>query len=178
MIYKTKVIVKPANLAGKQNGLLPDKLLADIPGGRLHKNAVAGYKAMCAAALKAGVTLEPTSSADTYRLLSIQERAFFQRYSSKPTKSKVTRTYRGQTYWLKKGYAPSATPGTSNHGWGLAVDIANASGKRFQWLVKNANKYGWYMAVADSTNPNFESWHWQYVLGKPYVPRAKAKKKA
>ena len=176
MIYKTKTIIKPADLAGKQNGQLPDNLLVAIPGGRLHKNAVAGYNAMRAAAAKTGVTLKPTSSADTYRLLAIQEQAFFTRYSTRPTTSTVTRTYRGQTYWLKKGYAPSATPGTSNHGWGLAIDIANASGKTFQWLVANANKYGFYIGVGDSTNPNFEPWHWEYALGKPYGATAKTLK--
>ena len=175
MIYKTKTIIKPADLAGKQNGLLPATLLGTIAGGRLHKNAVAGWQAMCVAAAKAGIVLDPTSSADTYRTLAIQEAAFFQRYSAKPTGSTVTRTYRGQTYWLKKGYAPSASPGTSNHGWGLAVDIANASGKRFTWLIANANKYGFYIGVGDSTSPNFEPWHWEYVLGKPYTAPAKRK---
>lgn len=175
MIHKTKTIIKPADLAGKQNGQLPATLLKPIPGGQLHKNAVAGYNAMRAAAAKAGITLQPTSSADTYRSLAIQEAAFFQRYSPRPTTSTVTRTYRGQTYWLKKGYAPSASPGMSNHGWGLAVDIASASGKRFTWLIANANKYGFYIGVGDSTSPNFEPWHWEYVLGKPYAPTAKRK---
>ena len=175
MIYKTKTIIKPADLAGKQNGQLPDNLLTAITGGQLHKNAAPAYTAMKTAAAKTGITIKPTSSADTYRLLAIQEQAFFTRYSPKPTTSTVTRTYRGQTYWLKKGYAPSASPGTSNHGWGLAIDIANATGKTFTWLVNNANKYGFYIGVADSTSPNFEPWHWEYVLGKQYGATPKTK---
>ena len=67
--------------------------------------------------------------------------------------------------------APAGTPGTSNHGIGLAIDIASASGKRLEWLLgdgfatSNALKFGFSWEVADSKNPNSEAWHIRYVCG-------------
>jgi LAS superfamily LD-carboxypeptidase LdcB len=70
----------------------------------------------------------------------------------------------GQTYFLRDGFAPSSTPGASTHGWGLAIDIANASGKRLEWLLDgNAQKFGWSWQVKNG--PQAEPWHLQYVCG-------------
>lgn len=68
---------------------------------------------------------------------------------------------------IKPGLA--ATPGTSEHGWGLAVDVCDGietgSGSRYQWMRANADTYGW-------TNPDWarpggsgptEPWHWEFV---------------
>ncbi|WP_164709814.1 signal peptidase I [Euzebya pacifica] len=49
----------------------------------------------------------------------------------------------------------AATPGTSNHGMGRAVDL-DVSGGVGQWLVDNAGRYGF------RTIPR-EPWHWEYV---------------
>lgn len=64
----------------------------------------------------------------------------------------------------RAGYAAAA--GTSNHGWGLAVDIDGLSGytAEYWWLRENAPKYGF-------DNPDWarpggslsEAWHWEYV---------------
>lgn len=48
----------------------------------------------------------------------------------------------------------AATPGTSNHGWGLAVD---ADTPTINWLKANGARYGWANTVAK------EPWHWEYV---------------
>ncbi len=47
----------------------------------------------------------------------------------------------------------------------IAEDFANCSGKTFNWLIKNANRFGWYIGTGDPSKPGFESWHWEYVLG-------------
>ncbi|MDR2722752.1 MAG: M15 family metallopeptidase [Cellulomonadaceae bacterium] len=62
----------------------------------------------------------------------------------------------------------AATPGTSNHGFGLAVDfgggIQNSRSAQQAWMDANAAKFGW-------TNPDwaqgskFEPWHWEYTAG-------------
>ena len=52
----------------------------------------------------------------------------------------------------------AAQPGTSNHGWGAAVDLDfknGASGNPFEWLKKNASKFGF-------TNIPREDWHWEH----------------
>jgi hypothetical protein len=51
----------------------------------------------------------------------------------------------------------AAQPGTSNHGWGSAVDLNFKVGKgnALEWLKKNAGKYGF-------TNIPREPWHWEH----------------
>ncbi|MFE5338643.1 D-alanyl-D-alanine carboxypeptidase family protein [Isoptericola sp. NPDC056578] len=66
-----------------------------------------------------------------------------------------------------KGYL-AAVPGTSNHGWGLAVDICpdTYSGSRWAWLAANAPAYGW--DNPDWARPGgskYEPWHWEYTAG-------------
>ena len=66
--------------------------------------------------------------------------------------------------------ALAAVPGTSNHGRGLAIDIAGAgslgqfTAPLYAWLVDNAQIYGWhhpsYMEPGGS-GP-LEPWHWEY----------------
>ena len=71
---------------------------------------------------------------------------------------------------LKPGLA--ATPGTSEHGWALALDlcggIQKGTGARFQWLHENAIDYGWDnpdWARSGGRGP-YEPWHWEYVAGE------------
>jgi hypothetical protein len=62
---------------------------------------------------------------------------------------------------------PAAAPGTSNHGFGLAVDLGNASGirinpnltpKEWKWIQENKSKYGF-----DNLNNNSESHHYNFI---------------
>lgn len=71
---------------------------------------------------------------------------------------------------IKPGLA--ASPGTSEHGWGLAVDMCdqvdNAGSRQYQWLRVNAPAYGWDnpdWARVGGSGPT-EPWHWEYVAGE------------
>jgi hypothetical protein len=62
----------------------------------------------------------------------------------------------------KKGKGSAAVPGTSNHGFGLAVDFATSSLQRittqdslYIWLAENAKNYGFKRIER-------EAWHWEY----------------
>ncbi|MCR6712771.1 MAG: M15 family metallopeptidase [Demequina sp.] len=62
-----------------------------------------------------------------------------------------------------RGYL-AATPGTSMHGWGLAVDLCSetlrgASGK---WIQSNAHVYGWENPPWAKSS-KYEPWHWEYI---------------
>jgi D-alanyl-D-alanine carboxypeptidase len=65
----------------------------------------------------------------------------------------------------------AATPGTSEHGWGLAVDLCDgvSSGRTtYWWLRNNAPAYGWDnpdWARAGGSGPH-ENWHWEYLPGE------------
>ncbi len=66
-----------------------------------------------------------------------------------------------------KGFL-AAKPGTSNHGWGLALDLGgginNSGSAQHLWMAANAPRFGW-------VNPNWarpggsklEPWHWEFV---------------
>lgn len=78
----------------------------------------------------------------------------------------------------------AATPGTSNHGFGAAIDIAelyryvggktnpelNRQGRikspEYKWLAENGPTYGWYnpWKLCDYGG-NDEMWHWEYLAG-------------
>lgn len=76
------------------------------------------------------------------------------------------RTYtQQQTAWntYQSGGNLAARPGTSNHGWGLAIDVAMTryggfSSPNYKWLAENAPKYGFRTGVVAS-----EAWHIEYA---------------
>ena len=128
----------PAKLSS--NGNVPDRDLCTLWDGKTKVRAdyaVALAELNQAYVARFGVDLCVTSG---YRSLSEQ-------YATKRS----------------KGYL-AATPGTSNHGLGLAVDFCPASyaGSRYQWLRDNGPKY-------DIDNPNwartqkYEPWHWEFM---------------
>ena len=178
MKYHVLPIIQPSDLAGQQNGKLDERLLRKLHGtkGALHHKAATAFNCLQLNAYFNGIDLQSTSTADTYRAYQRQESGFLQRYSTSLSKRvpPVARRWNGKTYWLKKGYAPMATPGTSNHGWGLAIDIAGASGSRLAWMLGKGwwdspvLQYGFSWEVASGRNA--ESWHIRYVCGDNYPP--------
>ena len=176
--YPSKKLVLPTDFKNFKNGKLPDGRLKPVKcGGQMYDAVAVWFDKMYDAALAAGFKLKNVGD---YRSFQSQLTLFKSRYAPEndgrnPT---VIRMYEGNTWYLKKGMSPSATPGTSNHGWGLAIDLAyevkgnriTMGGKCFNWLCGNAPKYGFYLQYLtkgknDRTNPEFEAWHWQYCLG-------------
>ena len=127
------------------NGELPDTALCDAtPGGgqRLACDAAVAYRLLGAAyAATFGADLCIT---DSYRSLAGQQRA----HVAKPSLT--------------------ATPGTSVHGQGRAVDLCGGV-ERFgtpenTWLTEHGPRFGWVhpaWAAAGGSRP--EPWHFEYV---------------
>ncbi len=70
-----------------------------------------------------------------------------------------------------KGTGLAATPGQSNHGWGVAIDINENPGRMtfssplYIWLKTNGPRFGYYhpqFAEPDGSAP--EPWHFEYGL--------------
>lgn len=130
------------------NGQLPEDWLCDLGIGdhQLRQDAAVAFAKMNAA-YKAE-TGEDMKLTDTYRSLD------------------------GQISVAGRKPGLAARPGTSMHGWGLAIDFgggaAQATGKQYDWLVQNAGEYGW-------ENPDwakaskYEPWHWEYVPGRKEI---------
>lgn len=178
-------VQRPANLDGKLNGRLPVTVLQSVyfPGyghRSVHTNAARAWNAFALKFhLATGKTLTVTPGG-AYRTYDAQLAAFNTRMSSwyNPlTCTTITRTWNGKTYWLKRGYAPVAVPGTSNHGWGLAFDMAYFAGAgqplqgvtsnwvAWKWIQDNAVAYGFSWEGAKPGEKGWEPWHIRYVTG-------------
>jgi LAS superfamily LD-carboxypeptidase LdcB len=61
----------------------------------------------------------------------------------------------------------AAVPGTSNHGWGTAVDLCGGiqsfGTAQHLWMLDNAPLYGWFHpGWAQQTGSRPEPWHWEF----------------
>ncbi|SER37854.1 D-alanyl-D-alanine carboxypeptidase family protein [Actinokineospora terrae] len=129
---------------GYPNGLIPLTALCPIGVGShaLRCDAAQGYQAMSAAF---GTAFgRPLCVTDSYRAYAAQ----VQLYAVKP--------------------ALAAVPGTSNHGWGLAVDLCGgvqtAGSAEYAWMIANAPAFGWSNPLwARRGGGREEPWHWEYV---------------
>lgn len=117
-----------------ENGKLASSELAPIPGGQLRKDAAAAWNAPGG---PADAGLRPGGPISSYRTYAEQEQVW--------------------TVYQNGGNL-AAVPGTSNHGWGLAVDIPNAWEQA--WMREHGAHYGWEKTEAFS-----EPWHFTYVPG-------------
>ena len=123
-----------------QNGKLPAGELAEIPGGRLASEAAANWLALRAkGGRELGIWIAPIGPRGSYRTYAEQE-------------------YFWQLYQSGKGNL-AARPGTSNHGWGHAVDLAAPASMR-SVIDRFGKPYGWRWGEAPS-----ERWHVTYYGG-------------
>jgi hypothetical protein len=127
------------------NGQLPDSELATIPGGRLRADAAGSWLAMRAYIGKnKGVWICPTSVRTAYRPFADQQ-------------------YFWNLYTSGRG-ALAARPGTSNHGWGIAVDLPSPA---MQAAVRECgHQFGWGIRGGRlSSDAPSEAWHCTYHAG-------------
>ena len=125
----------PAELLRYGNGQVPSDALVTIADGghRLHAPAARAFAQLRAAADAAGVTIGVT---DSYRSLAAQQEV-------------------AKEKGLYRNGGLAAVPGTSPHGWGLALDL-DLDPKAQQWLRANSPRFGF---VEDTPR---EPWHWTY----------------
>ena len=130
--------------AGQGNGNLDPAALCPLwnaPGERLRGDAARAFNAM--SQYKAQTTGTAICVTDSYR------------------------SYREQVsiYATRPSFA--AIPGTSNHGWGRALDLCGGaqsySGAAYRWLKANAGRFGFvHPAWAEPGRGMEEPWHWEF----------------
>ncbi|WP_432829113.1 M15 family metallopeptidase [Dactylosporangium sp. CA-092794] len=125
----------PVELARYGNGRIPESALQPVggTGHRLWAPAATALDALMRAAREDGVNIGIT---DSYR----------------PYAEQVDLARRKGLY-AQGGLA--ARPGTSDHGWGLAVDL-DLDARAQSWMRANAGRFGFA-----ETTPR-EPWHWSY----------------
>lgn len=115
------------------NGRIPASALAPIPGGRLRKDAALRWNAMNAFLRSRGLPIVmPNGPRSSYRILADQ-----------------------QYFWRTMPRGMAAYPGTSNHGWGLAVDVNNAP-----LVNRYGAPFGWQKKWSDAQH---EAWHMKWA---------------
>lgn len=126
----------PSELEAYGNGRIPSGALQSIgQGGHvLFAPAAEAWTGAVAAAAADGITLRITDSYRTYeQQVDLVER---------------------KGLYSEGGYG--AVPGTSNHGWGLAVDADVNDPATLSWLRSNGYRFGFVEAVPR------EPWHWEF----------------
>lgn len=149
-----------------KNGNLPDSSLRTVEGGiRLTKAYARAWFQLATKAALAGVKLTPNSG---YRSGASQRSLFTTNYTTTPNGSSDVRRYDGKTWYRRPGKPSTAPPGTSNHGWGNALDIAGIffsfGGKAsagYAFLKKHAGAYGITHPGWAETQRDWEPWHWE-----------------
>ena len=138
-------------LSEASNGNLPESMLVNIntpDGGKskslLNTQAASDFNRMVAAAKQDGVNITVSQG---YRKLGSQDEGCGGGF----TQWCAWKKYKSGTGNL------AAKPGTSNHGWGSAIDVENcrSGSKVHKWLVANSKTYGFYPLAS-------ESWHWDH----------------
>jgi D-alanyl-D-alanine carboxypeptidase len=137
--------VTKASAIGFPDGQIPARDLCPIwgaPRQLLRADAAAAFDTMSRAyARQLG---RPICVTDSYRSFSQQVAL----YAAKPNLA--------------------ARPGTSNHGWGLAVDLCGGVQSfgtvEHTWLFTHAPLYGWFHpSWAEPTGSRPEPWHWEFA---------------
>ncbi|WP_148611666.1 peptidoglycan DD-metalloendopeptidase family protein [Nocardioides rubriscoriae] len=133
-----------AGWGGLANGMIPTNLLCPVtaaPGHLLRCDAARALDVLASAYEDA--LGEPFCVTDSYR------------------------TYAAQVALFARKPSLAAVPGTSNHGWALAVDLCGGAESfgtpEHDWLVANAPRWGWVdptWARPGGSKP--EPWHWEF----------------
>jgi murein DD-endopeptidase MepM/ murein hydrolase activator NlpD len=127
---------------GYSNGIIPAGKLCGVASGHMLRcDAAAAYQKLSAAyRAQFGTSLCIT---DSYR------------------------SYASQVNLYQRKPSLAALPGTSNHGWGVAVDLCGGinryNTKQYQWMKAHAPAYGWvHPAWAEQGGNREEPWHWEF----------------
>jgi hypothetical protein len=180
---------RPSDLDGETNGKVPAKLLVDIGRrkSKMHHLAFRGWACLMWHAERAGfrwdlASIDPRTYAQQVLIFDGREHPASGRYLPESMWAAAgnaafvspvdVRTWEGERWKRRRGTAAAAVPGTSPHGWALAVDLAEAwddghypprsiSEEFARWLVANDIAlrcgFGWSMQS--------EPWHLQWFVG-------------
>lgn len=190
-------VVRPSTSKAYDNGMFPVTILVQVPNVKtrclMEPTAARAFTALFDLAVKMlGVTLKDVGDFRTFQEqmdLFIDKgpktpgryiQVSVEKYQATPPEHRKTwaaaQAYGYTSVWWIKNYAKfgywpatAASPGTSNHGFGLALDVAQEydgdsdpdpiTEVLVGWLCVYGPKFGIFATLAS------EKWHWQYNLG-------------
>lgn len=159
--------------AGIANGAMPSIRLMNVAGCTLDRDAAYTLALMIEDASADGVGLYP---GDCYRTYAQQDSAYEARCPIVVKEVTSFDAVTGETVVVAKTRErectgpPIARPGTSNHGWGRAIDFTSngrasldCNDSAFVWLQQNAQRFGWvHPGWARCGQSTAEPWHWEW----------------
>jgi hypothetical protein len=175
----TSTVTVPTALRSVTNGQLPADWLRSLPGEtredfKMFVPVSYAMQAMHIAAMnEAKIDIMTTGR---YRSAARQEALFRERYRVGDDDGCGSKTWNGVRWYLQRSvsggcFAMAATPGTSNHGLGIADDIAeqrdsdlaaeSLSDRLLGWLRDNAPAFGFRLETRK------EPWHWHWSQANP-----------
>lgn len=94
-------------------------------------------------------------------------KAYEQHFGSKPCITDSYRSYAAQVDVRRRKPGLAAVPGTSNHGWGVALDMCGGAQSfgtpQYQWIAANGGRFGWVNPPwAQSGGSKPEPWHIEF----------------
>ncbi|NDB83048.1 MAG: hypothetical protein EB127_09970, partial [Alphaproteobacteria bacterium] len=119
--------VKPTGANGK---LDPSKLTTVQGGYQLRNDAAQAFQSASASAKKTGVSLALSSAYRSYE----KQAALYANRANNPY--------------------PVAAPGTSNHGYGIAIDVPEGT-PGHRWMIANGRQFGWKNLPGDAVHFDF-----------------------
>lgn len=131
---------------GYPNGLIPPSALCGI--------GIGSHALRCDAA-QSFVAMSRAHAADTGGGLCVTD---------------SYRSFPAQVDLYRRKPSLAAVPGTSNHGWGVAIDMCGGvesfGTAAHRWMQANAPAFGWIHPYwARQGGGREEPWHWEYVGG-------------
>lgn len=146
----SQMTVSPAIAAqawgGYQNGYIPLSAMVRVsyPG--------VDYWAWDGPGTVDGVYLEPGAANALVSMLA----AYASAYGSYLSVNEGYRSFAGQQYWYGREPYPGGAPGSSNHGWGKAIDFDNFSPIQESWVLANCGRFSYQPLPGDRV-------HYSYV---------------
>ncbi len=139
--------------------------VGSCPGGdtRLYPNGGIPLSALCPVWGASGQYLR-ADSAFAFDRLSV---AYAQQFGRPVCVTDSYRPYADQVRIHATSPTLAAVPGTSNHGWGTAVDLCGGvesfGTATHDWLLLHAPGFGWFHpAWAQASGSKPEPWHWEF----------------
>lgn len=131
---------------------------------RGYENGQVPSSALCGVSFDAAALLR----CDAAEALDALDAAFAARFGTHLSVSDSYRSYSAQVACRAAKGSLCATPGTSNHGMGVAVDLGGSvqsfGTAQHQWMRENAPAFQWTLPEwARATGSKPEPWHWEYT---------------
>lgn len=154
---RERVGATPASFAALETGALCSADTGTYPNGRLPASA------LCPVGAGGGDLMRPAAA----RALNALAIAYRDHFKTDLCITDTYRSYEEQVAVKQRRGRWAATPGTSQHGLGLAVDlcggIENFGTEQYRWMTRHAALFGFYhpdWAEPGGSLP--EPWHWEY----------------